>query len=160
VRAFTGESVAEEILAAIAEAGLAAPSAVNSRTWAIVLVRDRARLDRLCDALPFAKMLSKAAAALVVCGLPNIDDDVAPRFWTVNCAAMTENILLAAHSFGLGAVWTAVHPSPDLVRVVREILAIPEHAVPFNVIPVGVPAQLPAPREPVRLEDFVHQDVW
>lgn len=160
IRLFTGEPVDEEALLAIAEAGVAAPSANNGRPRALILVRRRDLLDRLCDALPYAKMLSTAAAAFVVCGLPKKNLDTAPRFWTVDCAASTENMLVAVNSLGLGAVWTAVYPVEELVRAVREILSIPEDAIPLVVIPIGVPAAPAEHREPDRLEDYLHRETW
>jgi len=160
IRSFTGEQIDEVTPIAIAEAGLTAPSATNARPRALILVRRRDLLDRLCDALPYAKMLSKAAAAFVVCGLPKKNPDIAPRVWTVDCAASTENILLAVNALGLGAVWTAVYPSEENVCAVRGILALPEDVIPLNVIPVGVPAAPAEPREPDRLYDYLHMETW
>jgi nitroreductase len=160
IRAFTGAPADEAALIAIAEAGLAAPSASNGRPRALILVQRRDLLDRLCEILPYAKMLSTAAAAFVVCGLPAKDSGSASRFWTVDCAAASENILLAVHSLGLGAVWTAVYPNESLVQAVRQVLAIPEDVIPLNVIPIGVPAAAPDPREPDRLQDYLHMDTW
>jgi nitroreductase len=160
IRAFTGEQVDEEALLAIAQAGLAAPSATNGRPRALILVRRRDLLDRLCDALPYAKMLSTAAAAFVVCGLPEKNSDGAARFWTVDCAATTENILLAINSLGLGAVWTAVYPMEPLVEAVRGILDLPKNVIPLNVVPVGVPAAPPEPRDLDPLDEYLHRETW
>jgi nitroreductase len=63
VRSFTGEAIPHEALIRIAKAGMAAPSAMNVRPWAIVVVADRAKLGALRDSLPYAKMLDKAAGA-------------------------------------------------------------------------------------------------
>jgi nitroreductase len=147
-RKFTGEGIPREVLLRIAKAGMASPSACDVRPWAIVLVTDRARLDELRDSLEYAKMLDKAAAAFVVCGDPRKDGRVASLHWAVDCAAMTENILLAAHSLGLGAVWTAVYPDKGRLESVRRILGIPAEVIPLNVIPIGVIAGTPpAPKD-------------
>jgi Nitroreductase len=134
-RSFTGDPVPRETLVRIAKAGMAAPSAMNVQPWAIVLVTDQGKKDELCAALPYAKMLDKAAAAFVVCGLPAKDTQAAAKHWAVDCAAMTENILLAAHCLGLGAVWTAVHPDEARLASARRILGIPQDVVPLNVVP-------------------------
>jgi nitroreductase len=160
VRAFTGAPIPRDTLVRIAKAGMAAPSAMNAQPWAIVLVADRAKLDKLCAELPYAKMLEKAAAAFVVCGDPGKDAVAAPKHWTVDCAAVSENILLAAHSLGLGAVWTAVHPDPSRLESVRRILGIPAGIVPLNVIPIGVIAgQAPAPKDKWK-PAALHFDAW
>jgi nitroreductase len=141
VRAFTGADIPEEDLDAILRAGMAAPSGMNIRPWVFVVVQDRARLLRLRDRLPYAKMLDKAGAAVVVCGLPDKDGVFARDFWVQDCSAATENILLAAHALGYGAVWTAVYPVPERIAVVAEECGLPERAIPLNVIPIGVPAK-------------------
>jgi len=160
VRSFTGETVPRETLLRIAKAGMAAPSAMNVQPWAIMLVTDRDKLDSLCAGLPYAKMLKKAAAAFVVCGDPGKDANAAPKHWAVDCAAVSENILLAAHSLGLGAVWTAVHPDGPRLDCVRRILGIPAEIIPLNVIPIGVTAgQAPAPKDKWD-PSALHSDTW
>jgi len=159
VRKFTGETVPRETLLKVAKAGMAAPSAMNVRPWELVVVTDRKKLDALCDALPYAKMLDKAAAAFVVCGNPE-KGDAARRHWTEDCAAVAENILLAVHSLGLGAVWTAVYPDEARMTPVRGILGIPAGIVPLNVIPVGVIAgNAPAPKDKYD-PAAIHYDGW
>ena len=160
VRSFTGEAIPRETLVRIAKAGVAAPSAMNVQPWAIVLVTDRQKLDKLCTGLPYAKMLEKAAAAFVVCGEPGKDANAAPKNWSVDCAAVSENILLAAHSLGLGAVWTAVYSDEQRLECVRSVLGIPADIVPLNVIPVGVIAgKAPAPKDKWNPK-VVHFDAW
>jgi len=146
-RDFTGGAVPKETLLRIVKAGMAAPSAMNVQPWEFILVTDRLKLDELCAELPYAKMLEKAGAAVVVCGLPGKNES-ASRHWNDDCAAASENILLAAHSLGLGAVWTAVNPDPQRLEVVRRLLGIPAEVVPLNVIPIGVIAgKAPPPKD-------------
>ena len=160
VRSFTGEAIPRETLMRIAKAGMAAPSAMNFQPWAIVLVTDREKLDALCASLPYAKMLDKAAAAFIVCGDPRKEANAVPRNWPVDCAAMAENILLAAHALDLGAVWTAVHPDAGRLDCVRRILGIPAEVVPLNVIPVGVTAGKPPAPKDKWSDSAMHFDKW
>ena len=158
-RSYTGEAIQRETLVRIAKAGMAAPSAMNVQPWAIVVVTDRLKLDKLCAGLPYAKMLEKAAAAFVVCGDP-ARDDTAAKHWNDDCAAVSENILLAAHTLGLGAVWTAVNPDGLRLECVRSVLGIPAGIIPLNVIPVGVIAgKAPAPKDKWNPK-AVHFDRW
>jgi len=137
VRKFTGEAVPAEKLDAIVRAGFAAPSAVDVRPWAFVVVTERAKLDELAAGLPYAKMLTKAGAAIIVCGLPG-KSSFAKLFWQEDCSAAAENILLAAKAEGLGAVWTAVYPDPERIKHLRAVLGIPSDVEPLNVIPIGI----------------------
>jgi nitroreductase len=141
VRSFTGEAVPRESLMRILRAAMAAPSAVNVQPWAFVVVTERETLDALCARLPYAKMLDKAAAAIVVCGIPEKDEVFSKDYWVMDCSAASENILLACHALGLGAVWTAVYVDEGRIADVRKILHIPGSIIPLNVIPVGVPKE-------------------
>jgi nitroreductase len=160
VRSFTGEGIPTEVLSRIVKAGFAAPSAVNVQPWELVVVTERARLDALCAGLPHTKMLDKAAAAVVVCGDPRKDRDFARQYWEVDCSAMTQNILLAAHALGLGAVWSALHPDKAKKDVARRELGIPKDIEPFCVVPIGVIAgRAPAPKDKYR-PAAVHPEKW
>ena len=139
VRSFTGEAVSRESLMKILKAGMAAPSARNIQPWAFVAVTERGLLDSLCERLPYAKMLDKAGAAVIVCGVPGKDEVYGGKYWVEDCSAATENILLACHAMGLGAVWTAAYPNEDRMTAVRDIIGVPEDVIPLAVIPIGVP---------------------
>jgi nitroreductase len=139
---------------------MAAPTAVDARPWDFIVITDKAVLKRLSDALPYAKMAVNAGSAIMVTG--DLDRQFGGKdslFWIMDCSAASENILLAAESMGLGAVWTAVYPDQGRVAAVRSILAIPDNVVPLNFIPVGVPSGQDKPKDkfdPKR----VHKDRW
>jgi len=160
VRAFLDKPVPEEIVERLLRAAMAAPSAKNSRPWAFVLIRDRAELEKLGAALPNAKMTATAPLALAICGL--MDKTLpgeAREYWIQDCAAATENFLLAVHALGLGAVWTGVHPISERIAILKETLRLPNGVEPFCLIPFGWPAG------PVDAKDkwdpaVVHSDVW
>ncbi len=160
VRKFTGEKVKKDDLATILRAGMSAPSAVNVQPWAFVVVTDRDTLDELFRSLPYAKMLDKAGAAVVVCGIPDKDDTYAKNYWVMDCSLASGNILLAAHALGYGAVWTAVYVNNERVRSVRRILSIPENIIPLNVIPIGVPADRDAKPVDKFKQENIHWEKW
>ncbi|MFQ3547941.1 MAG: nitroreductase family protein [Termitinemataceae bacterium] len=140
IRQFTGDTIPEEDIELILRAGMAAPSAVNVQPWNFILITDRTILEKLQRELPYAKMLDKAACAIIVCGIPDKDETFAKIFWIQDCSAATENILLAAHALGYGAVWTAVYPESDRMEIVRKACEIPQTVIPLNVIPIGIPS--------------------
>jgi nitroreductase len=159
VRSFTGEAVSRETLIKILKAAMAAPSAVNIQPWAFVAITRRETLDELCAKLPYAKMLDRAGAAIVVCGIPDKDEVFSKDYWVMDCSAASENILLACHALGLGAVWTAVHVDEERVENVRGILNIPENIIPLNVIPIGVPREKEKPLDKFK-EENIHWEQW
>lgn len=129
-------------------AAMAAPTGVNRRPWLFVVVRDRVLLEALAGALPYCKMAARAPMAVVVCGDRSrfLDGDDS-TLWVQDVSAASENLLLAAHMLGLGGVWTALYPHADRMEAVKRVLALPDDAVPFNVIPVGYPARVHAPMD-------------
>lgn len=134
VRKYLNKSVEEDKIDAMVKAGMAAPSGMDRRPWEFVVVTDRAALDSMAAKLPYAKMLTAAPLAIVVCG-----DTTLSSYWFLDCSAATQNVLLAAEALGLGAVWTAAYPYEDRIDVVRQNTGLPEHIVPLCVIPIGYP---------------------
>ncbi|NLA24805.1 MAG: nitroreductase family protein [Bacteroidales bacterium] len=156
VREFTGEAVDSSMLEQLVRAGMAAPSARNLQAWAFIIVADRESLDFMCEALPYAKMLEKAGAAIVVCGdTQKASTDVYEDYWALECSAASQNILLAAEALGLGAVWTAAFPYEDRMNPVRKVLDIPEHLIPLNVIPIGHPVGTEKPKDKWKTENLI-----
>ena len=128
-------------------AAMAAPTAVNKQPWAFVVVDDRAVLDSLSLASPYSR-LETAPMAIVACGDMSLTlEGEAQGFWVCDVSAATENLLLAAHAMGLGAVWTGMYPSVERVANVSHVLGLPESIVPLAVVPVGYPAAEPAPKD-------------
>ncbi len=160
VRHYTSEKVSQEQLTMMIKAGMAAPTAVDKRPWAYVAIQDRAVLDELAETLPYAKMLKQATAAIVVCGdLSKALDGDAQPYWVQDCSAATQNILLAAESMGLGAVWTGVHPIKDRELEVQTILNIPTDKIPLNVIAIGYPTGEEQPKDKWD-ESILHWNKW
>ncbi len=159
VRNFTGQTVSRDLLDKIVRAGMAAPSAVNRQPWSFVVVTYRQTLDMLNEGLPYAKMLGKAGAAIVVCAIPEKAYDGSKEFAIIDSTLAGENILLAAEALGLGAVWTAVYPDNDRMNVVRRVLGIPGNIIPLNVIPIGYPVGTDKPKNKYKPEN-VHWEKW
>jgi nitroreductase len=146
VRNFTGQEVKRDLLDNIVRSGMAAPSAVNMQPWSFVIVTNRQTLDKLNDGLPYAKMLGKAGAAIIICAIPERAYEGSKELAVIDSSLAGENILLAVEALGLGAVWTAAYPYEDRMSTVRNILGIPGNIIPLNVIPIGYPAGTDKPK--------------
>lgn len=142
VRKYLNKEVEDEKITTLLKAGMAAPSGKNMRPWEFVVVKERAALDSMAAALPYAKMLVNAPVAIVVCG-----DLTRSSYWYLDCSAAAQNILLAAESLGLGAVWTAAYPYEDRMDVVRKYTELPGNILPLCVIPVGYPTGMESPKD-------------
>ena len=144
VRAYEDKPVEEAKVEQMLRAAMAAPTAINKQPWDFVIVDDPVKLKELADSLPNARMVAKAPLAIVVCGnfRKTIEGDGHDN-WIADASAATENLLLAAHSLGLGAVWTGVYPSFHRVGIIQEVLNLPDHIVPLSLVPIGYPAETP-----------------
>ncbi len=158
IRKFTEQMVEEEKIELLLKAAMAAPTAMNLQPWEFVVIRDLEILKQLRKALTYGKIA--APLAIVVCGnLSALKRPLAERYWVQDCSAATQNILLAATSLGLGSVWCGVHPITMYKRVISELLVLPEHVHPLNVIYIGYPAETKEARTQFRT-DRVHYDTF
>jgi nitroreductase len=137
IRRYTNEPVAADDVKTILEAGMNAPSANNRQPWSFIIVDDRAKLNAIMEVHPYSRMLAEAPLAIIVCG----DTSVSNKFWQQDCAAATENILLAARALSLGTVWMGVYPDLQRAKGIAALFGIPEGIQPMCIIAVGHPAE-------------------
>lgn len=160
VRQFTGEKISNEQINTLLHCAMAAPSAINKQPWAFLVVTDEALLQRMGEAFPFSRCGNGAACAFVMCGdMTKTIEGEGQGFWINDVSAATENLLLAAHAMGLGAVWTGVYPSRERTAQVQELLGLPEYIIPMCIVPVGIPAEQPAVKQKFK-EENVHYNRW
>lgn len=141
VRAYTAQPVEQDKIEKLLRAGMAAPSACDKRPWHFVVVTDKQLLKGLAEANPNASYADSAPLAIVVYGdMSKTLQGVEQQFWIQDCSAASENILLAAHAMGLGAVWTGTYPVAERCQAVARVLNLPSHLVPLNTIVIGYPS--------------------
>jgi nitroreductase len=138
IRKYTNQSVPDGIIRELLMAGMSAPSCNNQQPWHFVVITERGLLDEIPKFHHYSQMLSEAPAAILVCGLREKSGD---GFWIQDCAAATENILIAIQAKGLGGVWLGVYPKPDLIENVSNLLELPDWVIPFSLIALGYPAE-------------------
>lgn len=123
MRNFSDKEVSDEIIKEIIRAGTYAPTAVNKQPWRFVVIKnkqlieeydDRAKKAFLAaykdaenpDMVRFVQYLSKpttrifygAPVLILVFASPNVINEH-------DCALAAENMMLAAHSLGIGSCW-------------------------------------------------------
>ena len=159
IRQYTDQPVEKEKIEAMLRAGMAAPTAVNAQPWHFVVVSDKAKLGELAAANPRAGMLKSAPLAIVVCGdMTKAMEGKGRQFWIQDCSAATENILLAAHAQGLGAVWTALYPMEERIQPVSEALKLPDTLIPLCTVVIGYPAEQPEPKDKWKPENISYNE--
>lgn len=155
IRDYEARPVEKEKVEKMLRAAMAAPTAMNKQPWHFVVVDQRSMLDSLAAANPNAKMLLKAPLAIVVCGdMDKVIEGGGRDFWIQDASAATENLLLAAHAMGLGAVWTGAYPAEDRCKAISATLSLPDNLVPLNMIVIGYPAEHPQPKDKFKEENI------
>ena len=157
VRSYTDRDVTPEQVETILKAAMAAPSGMNLQPWRFVVVREQETKDKL--AVGFNKMIAKAPVAIVVCGKITGKLGAENHNWTADCAAATENLLLAVEALGLGAVWTACYPYDDRMNPAIEALGLPNDIKPYCIVPIGYPAGDNKPKDKWKPEN-IHYEKW
>ena len=157
IRQFTDTPVTDAEIEVLLRAAMASPSAGNQQVWRFVVVRDAEIRARLAEATPYGKPMGRASCGIVV--LADVTAETFPGNWAIDCAAATQNILLAAHATGLGACWLGVYPGDERERAVAEIVEIPDGHRPFCMIAVGRP-EAPGPDVDRYSAEKVRVDRW
>ena len=157
IRRYLPDPVDPAIIKELLAAAMAAPSAGNQQPWRFVVMTERVLLKEIPNFHPHAKMVPEAPAVILVAG--DLTAEKHKGYWTQDCSAAVENLLIAIQDKGLGAVWLGVYPREDRVAGFRSLLSLPEHIVPFACIPIGKPAEF---KEPANRYDEakVHWNKW
>lgn len=154
VRQYKNQPVEQEKIDIMLKAAMAAPTAVNLQPWHFIVITDKQTIGLLSGQQP-----TNAPLLIAVCG----DTDKTttpdgkmklPDFWVEDVSAATENLLLAAHALGLGAVWTGVYPAMDRTAEVANVLNCPKNIVPMAVVRIGYPDESPEPKDKFKEENI------
>ncbi len=173
VRSFTNRSVPPSLIVEILDLASKAPSASNGRPWEFIIVKDQKVKDRigylgarslyerkkrkLKQAREKFEMIAQAPIYIVIA----CDTKKSPIFWVHDGSAATQNVLLAAHSFGLGAVWLGAPVAlAKHQNEIRKMLSIPRHVKIASIVALGYPKSMPGPRMGSDMKNKVHFERW
>jgi nitroreductase len=157
IRKFKQTAVGEQDVRDILAAAMMAPSAGNEQPWHFVVLTERAKLDAVTAFHAHAAMAAHAPLGILVCGDLNLEKY--SGFWVQDCAAAMQNLLLATHAKGLGAVWVGIYPVQNRIEGFRSLLGLPEPVIPFGLAVIGYPDQNLTARDRYR-PDRVHRNQW
>jgi nitroreductase len=135
IRKFTGEPLPRETLLEIMKAGTWAPSGLNNQPWRFALIQDEALRRKLASFTTYGTVIMNAPACIAVFAdrgrmYHDVKDHQA-------IGACIENMLLAAHALGIGAVWLG-----EILKnagAVRSLLELPESLELMAVVACGNP---------------------
>ncbi len=157
VRSYTEEAVSQEHIDMLIKAAMQAPSAGNNQPWEFLVVDDKAKLEEIAQVKKAVSMAKKAPLGILTC--INRDFEKLKGFGVQSVCCATQNMLLMAHSLGLGAVWTSVYPNEDFVAGYRKVFSLPENIIPVAFVVIGHPKKQPQPKDYFKPER-VHKNTW
>jgi nitroreductase len=158
IRSYQRKEVSLELIKELLKAAMYAPSAADEQPWHFLVLTDPTLLEKIPTLHPYAAMVGQAPVAVVVCGEPSTEKHAG--MWVQDCAAATENLLLAAHAKGLGSVWVGVYPREERMAPLRKLLGIPANVQPFAILPLGYPAEYLEPKEDHYREERIRWNRW
>jgi nitroreductase len=159
IRSFTSEDISEEQIEKIIDAARWAPSAGNIQPWEFIVIRRPEIKREIAKAALNQIFIEEAPVVIVVCADEVKSSRVygsrgANLYCIQDTAAAIENMLLAICALGLGACWVGAFNEDD----VRRTLRIPRGLRPVAIIPVGHPAEKPAPPRRRALKEIIHYE--
>lgn len=135
IRRYKNQKINTQDIKAIIHMAMYAPSAVNKRPWHFIVIEEDKLKNKIMEINPNAKMLKNASHAILICGDEKLQHD--DNYWTADCGAATQNILLGAHSLGIGSCWIGIYPRKQRMEAVSELFNLPTHIKIFSIVSLG-----------------------
>jgi len=145
IRKFQKKEIPGEIIDKLIEALIWAPSAGNLQSRKFYFVFNQEIKEKLVEAAFDQDFISDAPLVIVGC----TDEKISLRYGErgknlysiCDIALSIQNLMLLAHSEGLGSVWVGTFDEKEVAK----ILNLPENLRPIAIIPVGYPAEKLSP---------------
>lgn len=172
VRTFSDRPVEPEKLQAVLEAARLAPSWANMQCWRFVVVGDAGVKEKISELSyvesffamrgykfnPAQKALAEAPVIIVACAEPTQSGNLGgQQYYMTDMGIAAENLLLAAHSLGMGSVFVGVFNEEQL----GDLLDIPPGIRIVGLFPLGYPLEegkAGLPRKP--FDEIVFYGKW
>src|SRR3989338_1541168 len=161
IRKYKEKAVPWDNVVEILQAAKYAPFAGNILNCKFIVVKNEEKRRAIAEASVQQYWMQDAPIHIVVCGEP----EKAERFYGVRgvrlytiqaAAAAIENMLLTAHSLGLGACWIGAFDEEEI----RRLCNLPETVNVQAIITIGYANEVPAPPPKYRIEHAMFFEKW
>jgi nitroreductase len=152
IRKYRPGPIPEHKMEAILEAARLAPSADNRQPWHFVIVQDADRKKALAEATDNQTFVKDAAA--IITGVS--DPEASTEWHEKDTMIALEHIVLAATALGYGTCWIGAFNED----AVKHLLKIPAKMKVVALLPIGVPAERPAPKPRKKFSDIFFKEEW
>ena len=166
IRRYQGKGISDSVIEELLDVARYAPSSMNGQPWYFIVVKNDETKERLAEIknkyCPVEKrkykadFLRNAPVVIVVC----VDRQTSCDREVESGVLATANILLGAHSKGLGSAYMSAYTTdePRLAEEMKQILDIPEIIDPITIIPLGYPDEIPEPKELRPLAEIIQYE--
>ncbi|MBS3102227.1 nitroreductase family protein [Candidatus Woesearchaeota archaeon] len=161
VRKFKDKQVPWDNVVTIMQAGKYAPSAGNLQNWKFIIVKSDAKRKAIAKACLDQEWMETAPVYIVLVGEPEKAERYygarGRRLYTIQAiAASIQNMLLTAHSLGLGSCWVGAFDEDEI----RRILLLPEVVDVHAVVVIGYADEKPEMPPKYRIEHMMYFEKW
>lgn len=166
VRQFdSSKEISQSDLLDIIKAAQYAPSAHNKQPWEFLVIKDKMVMSEFKNIQPWTSFAKDASAVILVCG--NTDEafsrnkeDETWNYADIDCALAVENLLLAAHSKGIGSCFCGAAPMPKVLAGLQEMFTLPDNIRPLSIVVLGYPKEQPKQPTDRFKQEKIHWDKW
>lgn len=141
---FLDKRVPRDDLHKIVQAAIAAPTGCNAQTVSFVIV-DKSELIAEIAVLLGGKTVCKTAQAMIVCVCDKTPASRGISFYIEDCAAATQNMLLAVTDLGYATVWLDGAIRGTIASQIGKLLSVPDDKEVRVLLPLGIPKEKGTP---------------
>lgn len=142
VRKFTSQKIDNKKVNVLLRSAMAAPTCRDMQPWHFVVLDKQEDIQTFAGNNHHSEQIKATPLVIVICGdTTRMAKGQGRELWVQDVSAATENLLLAAHAIGLGAVWTTAYPIEKKVNGIRKRLQLSEQFIPLAVVLIGYPGE-------------------
>jgi nitroreductase len=168
IRKYKDSDIPDFIIKELLDLAAYAPSSMNGQPWYFIVIRAERIKEQIVEIknryCPVEKQdykadfLRRAPVIIVVC----VDKERSYDREIENGVLATANLMLGAHSRGLGSVYMSAYRigQPQISQELRQILNIPQYIDPITLIPLGYPDEIPEPKTVSTLEERISYETF
>lgn len=157
IRKYTDKEIPEDIIKELINCAMYSPSAFDYQPWHFLVINKKDIFNKILGAAAHAEMIKEASHAVILCGDRKLEENIGLLIQDISAA--TQNLLLAAHTYGLGAVWVGIYPFEEIVNGIKDVFNLPDNIIPVSMAVIGYPDEKPEQPERYKKER-VHINKW
>jgi len=133
---YSNKEINKDLINQLIEAAIQAPSSMDCQPWQFVVVKDidiKKNIGEL-KGEDNAEIIFNAPILIIIC----VDTDKSPSRFVEDGVTATENLLLAAHSIGLGSVYISGYKAnSEITTKLQGIIGLGKNILPITILPIG-----------------------